>query len=89
MSMLNNTAVRLFLVVGVMAAVFLCSWLLQAGLEPPGVEMPDWTFKDLPIELGQWHGQPTEMNPNITAATQAAPGTTTSRIYQDGAGHAI
>jgi len=35
MSMLNNTAVRLFLVVGVMATVFLCSWLLQAGLEPP------------------------------------------------------
>jgi EpsI family protein len=43
----------------------------------------------MPIQLGQWHGQPTEMDPKITAATEAAPGTTTSRIYQDESGHAI
>ena len=49
--------------------------LLNAGLEPPGVEMPDWTFKDMPLELGQWHGRPTEMDPKIALATEAAPGT--------------
>ena len=60
-------------------ATYGVAWLVKAGLEPPGVEMPDWTFNDMPLQLGQWHGQPTEMDPKIAVATEAAPGTIVNR----------
>ena len=43
----------------------------------------------MPLELGQWHGRPTEMDPKIALATEAAPGTIVNRVYQDESGHSI
>ena len=89
MSMMNSTTVRLYLVAGIVLATYGVAWLVKAGLEPPEVAMPDWTFNDMPLQLGKWHGQPTEMDPKIAVATGAARGTIVNRLYQDGAGHSI
>ena len=87
--MINGTAIRLYMIVAIVLATYGVARLVQAGLEPPGVEMPDWTFKKMPLQLGQWRGEPTEMDPKIAVATEAAPGTIVNRNYQDGSRRSI
>lgn len=87
--MFNSTAIRLLVVAAFLPATYLVTLAVNASLALPGVQLPDWRFDDLPMKLGEWQGQPQEMEDRITAATEAAKGTTTSRLYQDGSGHGI
>ena len=59
---------------------------MQAATEPPEVEKPNWTLRDLPLQFGTWHGEDTEMDPKIAVATGAD--VIVNRIYRDEAGHA-
>jgi EpsI family protein len=86
---MHNTAGRLIIVAALVVLTFAVAHFVQAGLEPPGVQMPGWTFKDMPMQLGPWHGQPTKMDPEIEGATEATPGTIENREYRDQSGHAV
>ena len=48
---------------------------------------PTGAVTDLPLQFGTWHGEDTEMDPNIAVATGAD--VIVNRIYRDEAGHAI
>ena len=41
--------------------------LVRAQTEPPEVEMPKWTFRTMPLQLGDWHGEDTKLDPTIAA----------------------
>jgi EpsI family protein len=68
---MNNVAKRVYAVVVIVAAIYGINRLVQAGLEPPEVEMPSWTVHDAPLELGNWRGHRTQLDPKIAAATGA------------------
>jgi EpsI family protein len=82
-----NTANRLFVVAGLVVVTFLVAHFVTAGLKTPGVQMPDWTFSDMPLQLGDWRGQPTEIDPKIAVATGAS--VIVNRDYQDRSGQHI
>ena len=84
---MNSVAVRLYVVVGIILTASGISHLLRAAAEPPEVVVPDWSVHDLPMQLGKWHGEDTEMDPKIAAATGAFA--IANRIYRDGAGRAV
>ena len=84
---MNSTAIRLYVVAAIIVATYGISRLVQAETEPPAVELPDWTFRALPLQLGNWHGEATKLDPKIAAATGAD--VLVDRLYRDGAGHAI
>lgn len=85
--MINSTAIRLYVVAAVVLATYGVACFVQAGLKLPDVEMPNWTFNELPLQLGEWQGHPTEMDPQIAVATGAK--IIVNRSYQDGSGHSI
>jgi EpsI family protein len=85
--MINSTAFRLCIVVALMLFAYGGARLVKAGLEPPTVDLPDWTFRELPLQLGPWHGHKTELDPEIAKATGAS--IIVDRLYEDEAGHSI
>jgi EpsI family protein len=91
--MFNSTATRLLVVAAFLPVTYLVTLAVGAGLKLPAVELPGWRFDQLPMRLGEgeslWQGREQEMEDRITAATEAAKGTTTSRLYQDASGHGI
>ena len=92
MSFMNNAAVRLLIVVAIVFLMYAGGEYGMAGLglEPKGVDMPDWTFAAMPMEFGAWHGEPTEdMDPSIVKASEAKPETVVNRVYRDDRGHMI
>lgn len=92
MSFKNNAAVRLLIVATIVLLMYLGGKYGMAGLglEPRGVEMPNWTFADMPLELGVWRGERADdMDPNIVKASEAAPETVVNRVYRDDRGHVI
>jgi EpsI family protein len=87
--MLSSTAVRVYIVA---ALIPLTAWSAQRvgiALEPPPVEMPDWTFAAMPRQLGEWQGEDSLGDPKINAATEAKIDTIVNRTYRDNDGHAI
>jgi len=84
---MSNIATRVYVVVGIIAAASLVSYLVQAAIEPPEPEKPAWSISELPIRLGNWEGEDTEMDPTIAAATGAYA--ITNRIYRDDRGRAL
>ena len=78
---MNGAAKRLYVVAAIVVAVYAVSHLVQAETEPPDVEMPNWTFRDLPLQLGDWHGENFQMDPKIAAATGAE--VIVDRLYRD------
>jgi EpsI family protein len=86
--MSSNTPIRLYAVAGIIAVTFGVAYFIQANvLKPPEVKMPQWTFGDMPLQLGDWRGENTESDPLITGRTGAK--TTVERNYRDEAGHQI
>jgi hypothetical protein len=81
--MINGTAVR----IGIVAALILFTlWgagRVNAILDPPGTEMPDWTFHDMPVQLGVWRGIETKMDPRTAVRTGAKLDTIIERSYHD------
>jgi EpsI family protein len=84
---MSSVATRLYVVIGIVLAAYGVGWLVQAAAEPPEVEKPDWSVKDLPLKLEKWQGEDTEMDPAIAMATGAYA--ITNRIYHDDKGRAI
>lgn len=87
--MMNGTAVRLCIVAALIPVTYWGAGLVKASLEPPKTEMPDWTFRDMPIKLGGWRGEETTMDPRIAVATNAKLDTIVNRAYRDDSGHVI
>lgn len=84
---MNSTALRLYAVVAIVAVTYgIASWV-QAQVEPPGVEMPNWTFREMPLQLGEWQGEDTELDPKIAAATGAK--IIVDRLYRNDLGRAV
>jgi EpsI family protein len=84
---MNSTANRLYTVILLVAATYGISRLVQAETEPPETEMPAWTFHDLPMQLGKWHGEDTKMDPKIATATGAE--IIADRLYRDETGATV
>jgi EpsI family protein len=80
---MNSITLRLYIVVVLIFAASGFSWVLKLQTEQPDVEMPGWTFDNLPLELGNWRGEPTKLDPEIAKATRAD--SITDRLYQDDA----
>ena len=55
----------------IVVATYGISRWLQIATGPPEVEMPDWSLRDLPYQLGDWHGKDAKIDPKIAAATGA------------------
>jgi EpsI family protein len=49
--------------------------------------MPGWTFHDLPMQLGNWRGEATELDPVIAAATGAS--IIVNRAYRNDQGRTV
>lgn len=79
---MNNTAVRIWIAAGIVAAVLAGVWLARASVKAPEVVFPSWSLNDLPLRLGPWSGERTELDPRIVRATQAA--VVADRLYRDG-----
>ncbi len=87
--MIGSTAVRIYIVAAVVLAVYGGSRLVKASLQPPEVVLPSWTFDQLPVQLGDWRGAKTELDPEIAVATGAELNRIVDREYRDDRGHAV
>ena len=83
------TAVRLCVLAAAMGVASLVSIWEECALVPPEAKLPSWTFDELPYKLGDWQGEDTELDPEITKAVGAAPGRIVERRYVDKLGHAV
>jgi hypothetical protein len=87
--MINSTAVR----VGIVAVLILLTSLganwINASLKSPGTDLPDWTFHDLPKQLGGWRGEDSKMDERIAVQTGAKRDTIIERVYRDNLGHNV
>jgi len=94
---MNNTTLRLWIVVALVAAAYGVSFLVKAGAAPPEVQLPDWTFSELPTSLPPpevsspqgttWRGENAEMDPKLTAAIGAD--SVVDRVYRDEKGNTV
>ena len=84
---MRNVSTRLYLVAAIVVISYGIGFLLQAAAQPPEIELPDWSLQELPYQLGTWHGEDTEMDPKIAAATGAK--VITNRLYRNEAGHMV
>jgi len=84
---MNNLAMRVYAVAGIVLVVSGVGKFLQLAVEPPEVEKPKWSLRDLPIQLGGWHGEDTELDPKLVVATGAD--VIVNRVYRDEAGHGV
>jgi EpsI family protein len=87
--MFSSAAIRVYIVVALIPLTALSARQLGVALEPPPVEMPNWTFADMPRQLGDWQGEDSEGDPKINAATEAKLDTIVNRTYRDNDGHTI
>ena len=84
---MNSTAKRLYIVTMIILATYGISYLVKAGIEPPEVEMPTWTFREMPLQLEKWRGEDTQLDPKIAEATGAD--VIVDRIYRDDMGSVV
>jgi EpsI family protein len=87
--MFSSTAIRVYIIVALIPLTGWSAQRLGIALEPPAVEMPDWTFADMPRQLGDWRGEDSEGDPKINVATEAKLDTIVNRTYRDNDGHTI
>jgi EpsI family protein len=87
MKAMNSTAVRVYIVIAVVLTVYGISYLVQAATEPPEVEKPNWTLRDFPLQFGVWHGEETELDSRLAAATGADM--IVNRNYRDESGNTV
>ena len=86
---MGNTALRLYILSAVVVAIYWVARWEKYALQPPPVQLPKWTFDELPLQLGDWQGEPAKLDPEIYKAVGAAPGRIVNRIYRDEMGHQI
>ena len=85
--MMSSTAKRLYVMAALIVATYGIGRLVQAEVEPPEAVMPDWTFRELPYQLGGWHGQDATIDKNIAIATGAD--IIVDRMYRDELGRTV
>lgn len=86
---MGNTAIRLYLLSAIILATYGVAKWEKYALQPPEVQLPSWTFHDLPTQLGDWQGEDREGDPEIDKAVGAAPGRIMNRLYRDELGHVV
>ena len=88
---MNNTTLRLWIVVALILAAYGVSFLVKAGAAPPEVQLPGWKFSEMPKELSSpqvtWRGEDAEMDPEVTAAIGAD--SVVDRMYRDEKGNTV
>jgi EpsI family protein len=87
--MFGNTAVRVYVIAALIPLTWWGARRMDLALVPPPVEIPDWTFADMPKQLGNWQGEDTELDSVIADRTGAKLDTIRDRVYRDDMGHAI
>jgi len=85
--MMGNTAIRLYLLSAVILTTYGVARWEQYALEPPEVQLPTWTFHELPTHLSDWRGEDTELDPEIFKRIGAE--IVVDRAYQDTLGHVV
>jgi EpsI family protein len=85
--MIGNTAVRLYIVAAIVPLTWWAAGRLNVALQAPTVDMPEWSFSEMPRSLGEWRGEDTEMDPKIANATGAQ--VIVNRAYRDSSAHMI
>lgn len=85
--MIRNTTVRICVVAVLLPLTYGGACLLKTALVPPGTDMPDWTFRDMPKQFGDWRGEDATLDPKIALATGAK--IIVDRTYRDGSGSTI
>lgn len=85
--MIGNATVRVYVVVGLIAVTYLVGHKAPSLLRPSEVAMPSWTFDEMPLNLANWRGEPTKMDPEIAVATGADR--IVNRAYKDDLGHVV
>lgn len=61
----NPIAVRLFVLAAMLVGIEVGFQILRARRSMAEVEMPPWKLDEMPRELGDWHGEPTEVDSRI------------------------
>ncbi len=82
-----GTTARLLTVAVIIVVVQLVSLQVRATLEPGEIAMPDWSLEELPMELGDWRGEPTELDERIFR--QIGADAVADRAYHDRAGNVV
>jgi EpsI family protein len=88
--LMGHPVTRLCMVAALILLVYAGARHMQAALDPPGVDWPDWTFNDLPTQLGDtvvWRGQDAPGDPEVTKASGAD--VTVSRSYRSESGRQV
>jgi len=85
--MMRNTTLRLWIVAALVTAAYGVGFLVKAGTTPPEVQLPGWTFRELPQQLESWRGEDAEMDPEVTAAIGAH--SVVDRMYRDERGNVV
>ena len=60
---------RLTVAALLVTAIQLAFWITQSGAVPNHVELPKPDLRSLPMQLGEWTGEETELDPRIAKAT--------------------
>jgi EpsI family protein len=84
---MSSMAIRLYVVVALIVGAYVVSHWLQITIGPPEAEMPDWSIRDLPYQLGDWLGADAEMDPKIAVATGAE--VIVNRAYRSDSGQTV
>jgi hypothetical protein len=85
--MMGNTATRIYIATALVLVIYGGNKLAKLATDPPEVEMPNWTFDELPKRLGDWTGVATKLDPAIASATDAK--IIVNRAYRDKLDHVI
>jgi EpsI family protein len=85
--MIGNPTIRVYLIIAFVLATYGGARLVETAIQQPETVLPSWTFDELPLQLGDWHGEDTMLDPKITAALGAAR--VRDRVYQNSLGHIV
>jgi EpsI family protein len=85
--MINGTTARVLIVAALIPLTYGGARLVDAALESPGCDMPDWKFSDMPKKLGDWHGEDSTLDAETALATGAT--IIVNRVYHDDSQHFI
>lgn len=84
---MNSMTTRLGVAAALILAAIGITHLVRASTAPPEVEMPNWTFEQMPRQLGEWHGEDSKLDDKLTAAIGAE--IIVDRSYRDERGRAV
>jgi len=87
MTRINATTIRLFALAGAVALVASGAWGLRGTLHPTYARLPHWSLLDMPLVLGEWHGEKTTLDEELFRAIDAD--VVSDRLYQNKRGDVV